>query len=565
MFYAPIVLLLVLFCMMSFSEALHASHLIERMPLRSDWKSVSEAHEREELEVVFALKHDTALLEKRLMDVSTPGSKDFHKFLSRDELREMVEDEEATTAVVEFLKRHGASVTQLSGFGEYITAKAPVSVWSGLFDTEFYRFENPLSGYPLIRAKKYSLPTELATLVSGVHNVVSFPPPFAEKRPIHAIVGAPSGTVTPSVINQVYNINSNTGNEQATQSLFESLGQTYSPEDLTTFQDQYNLPEDPVDEVIGGHDDDATCSENANDCAEANLDVQYLMAVSQLSPTTYWYVDNPVDPFLAWILAVADTENPPLVHSISYGGVEKAMSSSQADSFNVEAMKLGLQGVSIFVSSGDDGAPGNQARYMSRKCSYSPSFPATSPYVTAVGATQGPESNSDEIACQSNEGGVITTGGGFSTLFEQPSYQSSAVSGYFSGLSTSEQPVDGYEVNNRGYPDVSMLGYNYEVVIAGKTYAVSGTSASAPVFAGVASLINAARLESGKSALGFLNPALYSSDLASSYNDITEGHNKCTAGRVCCDEGFYASSGWDPVTGLGSVDYSKFYDALYNM
>lgn len=563
MFYAPIVLLLVLFCFMSFTEALQSFHLIEKMPLRSDWKTVATAHELEEIEVVFALKHDTALLEKRLMDVSTPGSKHFHQFLSRDELREMIEDEDATNSVVEYLKKHGASITNLSGFGEYITAKAPVSVWSELFHTSFFKFENPLSSYPLIRAKRYSLPTELATLVSGVHNVVSFPPPFAEKLPIHKFNEAPSGTVTPSVINQVYNINSNTGNAQATQSLFESLDQTYSPSDLTVFQDQYNLPEDPVDDVIGGHEDDATCSDNPNDCAEANLDVQYLMAVSQLSPTTYWYVDNPVDPFLAWILAVADTENPPLVHSISYGGVEKAMSASQADSFNVEAMKLGLQGVSIFVSSGDDGAPGNQARYLSRKCSYSPSFPATSPYVTAVGATQGPESGSDEIACQSNEGGVITTGGGFSTLFEQPSYQSSAVSGYFANLS--EQPVDGYDASNRGYPDVSMLGYNYEVVIAGNTYAVSGTSASAPVFAGVISLINAARLDAGKSALGFLNPTLYSSELTSSYNDVTEGHNKCTAGRVCCDEGFEATQGWDPLTGFGSVDYSKFSDALYNM
>jgi tripeptidyl-peptidase-1 len=484
--------------------------------------------------------------------------------LSRDELKDLVEDVDATNSVVKYLKEQGASVTKLSRFGEYITAKAPVSVWSDVLKTSFLTYENEHADYTLTRAKKYSLPTELAVLVSGVHNVVSFPPQFVEKNPLQKVYKS-SGTVTPSVINSVYNINSNTGNSQATQSLFESLGQNYSPSDLTIFQDQYNLPEDPIDDVIGGHDDDATCSDDPNSCAEANLDVQYLMAVSQLSPTTYWYVDNQIDPFLAWILAVADTENPPLVHSISYGGVEKAMSETQANSFNVEAMKLGLQGVSIFVSSGDDGAPGNQARYLSRKCSYSPSFPATSPYVTAVGATQGPESDSDEIACQSNEGGVITTGGGFSVLFEQPSYQSSAVSGYFSSLSTEEQPVAGYEASNRGYPDVSMLGYNYEVVIAGKTYAVSGTSASAPVFAGVVSLVNAARLDAGKSALGFLNPSLYSSSLSGVYNDITEGHNKCTAGRVCCDEGFSASQGWDPVTGFGSVDYGKFYDALYNM
>ena len=186
--------------------------------------------------------------------------------------------------------------------------------------------------------------------------------------------------------------------------------------------------------------------------------------------------------------------------------------------------------------------------------------------MTAVGATQGPESGDTEIACQSNEGGVITTGGGFSTIFSQPSYQSSAVSGYFDSLSKSEEPVSGYDAGNRGYPDVSMAGYNYEVVIGGSTFSLSGTSASSPVFAGVVSLVNAARLEAGKSALGFVNPALYSSGVSGGvYNDVTDGNNMCTAGRVCCDEGFYCSSGWDPLTGFGSVDYSKFYDTFLDL
>jgi len=58
-----------------------------------------------------------------------------------------------------------------------------------------------------------------------------------------------------------------------------------------------------------------------------------------------------------------------------------------------------------------------------------------------------------------------------------------------------------------------------------------------------------------------LNPSLYSSDFAGIFNDITSGNNRCCAQsfrQVCCDEGFYTAKGWDPVTGLGTVDFEKF-------
>ena len=92
-------------------------------------------------------------------------------------------------------------------------------------------------------------------------------------------------------------------------------------------------------------------------------------------------------------------------------------------------------------------------------------------------------------------GGTITSGGGFSTYYPQPMWQSNVVSSYFkSVLSTSKAPVPGYNSAGRGYPDISAQGTNYVVFIGGAPYLVSGTSASAPVVAGMLSLINAARL-----------------------------------------------------------------------
>ena len=99
---------------------------------------------------------------------------------------------------------------------------------------------------------------------------------------------------------------------------------------------------------------------------------------------------------------------------------------------------------------------------------------------------------------------------------------------------------------------MSLLGAAYWTVSGNAQVTLYGTSASAPVFGGMVSLVNAARKAAGKSSLGWINPALYA--FASKFvNDITSGNNKCKVGPTCCAQGFYASTGWDPVTGLGSV------------
>jgi len=331
------------------------------------------------------------------------------------------------------------------------------------------------------------------------------------------------------------------------------------------------LPSDAVDQIIGGNDPTA-CTKNPNNCAEANLDVQYIMAVAQLAPTTFWNEASSIgDIFYKWIQEVAADPHGVLVHSISYGSIEDSMSETTTlNRFNQEVASLGAQGITVVVSSGDDGVANFGARSDKTQCGFHPSYPATSPYVVAVGATQGPESGKPETACQSDTGGIITTGGGFSTVFAQPSYQSTEVA-KFQSNSTACPPKTMFASNGRGYPDVSMAGYNYEVIVASTTYGVSGTSASAPVFAGVLTLVNNARLKKGKTSVGFVNPSIYSVSRSnpSVFHDVTVGNNKCCAksgvSPVCCTYGFYCTPGWDPVTGLGSVNVGRFVDALANL
>ena len=294
------------------------------------------------------------------------------------------------------------------------------------------------------------------------------------------------------------------------------------------------------------------------------------MAVAQNATTWFWSMDqNLQDPFLSWVMALSNTRNPPLVHSLSYGSIVTESQKNDMLRFNTEICQLGLRGLTVVVASGDDGVANFEARNNASACGFHPSFPTTSPYVTGVGATQGPEFGKPEVACSSQTGGLITTGGGFSIFFAQPSYQSSVVNNYLQN-GPNVPPTNMFSSGGRGYPDVAMLGHNYQVVINGQTYTVSGTSAAAPVFAGFVTLVNNARLNAGKSPVGFLNPALYQlgtgNQASSIFNDITSGENNCCAGQpgqnTCCQYGFTATTGWDPLTGFGSVNYVPFLKAM---
>eukprot|EP01042_Synura_sphagnicola_P036587 gene36587-biopygen10786 len=283
-------------------------------------------------------------------------------------------------------------------------------------------------------------------------------------------------------------------------------------------------------------------------CIESNLDLQYIMSVAQNTPTSIVYDNSSSDYFVTWITKLANAFSHPDVYSMSYGVEESYLAgTTTAQSFNMEILKVCAMGVTVLVGSGDDGAPGYpSSSSTTSSCTYDPLFPATSPYVTAVGATMGVESGSTEVACQKDLGAIVTTGGGFSTLFPSFSQQRAVIKKYFQTVST--QPYTGYSTTGRGYPDISLAGHKYVSVSGGKTVILDGTSTSTPTVAGMITLINAARRAAGLSTVGWLNPALYTSG-GSFANDVTSGNNKCTS-SACCLQGYYTAPGWDPVTGF---------------
>jgi subtilase family serine protease len=199
-------------------------------------------------------------------------------------------------------------------------------------------------------------------------------------------------------------------------------------------------------------------------------------------------------------------------------------------------------------------------------------FPTVSPFVTSVGATMFKSNDGktvhSEHAASIADGAIITTGGGFSAVADQPSWQKNAVENWVKNAPEDVKPPSYmYDATKRGYPDVSLNGHNYQVAYTDsdsgeiKIGGVDGTSASTPAFAGMISLVNGHLLASGKTSLGFLNPFLYQMSAASTtttpyYTDITYGDNKCTR-NFCMEYGYNATAGWDPVAGLGSPKYTN--------
>lgn len=194
------------------------------------------------------------------------------------------------------------------------------------------------------------------------------------------------------------NMTTNIGNSLGSQSVYESISQNYSPSDLTGFQTNFLLPVQGVAKDIGGYNSSFVCTTQSSSCEEANLDVQYLMSQSQVTPTTYYY-DSSSQFMLAWATALNSMTNPPLVNSVSYGTYENTVPKSYAMATETQFQYLALRGVTIVVSSGDDGVAGSNAQSSASSCGYYPQWPASSPHVTTVGATQGPESNQPEKVC----------------------------------------------------------------------------------------------------------------------------------------------------------------------
>ncbi|EEA24982.1 hypothetical protein TMatcc_008087 [Talaromyces marneffei ATCC 18224] len=295
------------------------------------------------------------------------------------------------------------------------------------------------------------------------------------------------------------------------------------------------------------------------------------------------------------------TYNLTRVVSISYGEAEVYFPKAYLERQCNEILKLGLQGHTILVASGDYGVasfPGSNNDEFGCLSSdtqngtiYNPDYPSGCPYITVVGATRLYPSDTvydAESAMQVNLTAFniatgagpteppydfFATGGGFSNFFEPAFFQAEAVAEYLR-KDLPYQKLPYYEVNDaasnigenggvynrkgRGYPDVSANGAFLLTFVNQTQGTFFGTSLASPLFGAVVTLLNEERTAVGKGPIGFINPALYANP--SILNDITNGSNP-----NCGSGGFQASEGWDPVTGLGTPNYPRMLEYFLSL
>ncbi|KAK0113865.1 hypothetical protein ONS95_014107 [Cadophora gregata] len=264
---------------------------------------------------------------------------------------------------------------------------------------------------------------------------------------------------------------------------------------------------------------------------------------------------------------------PAKVISASYSEAEADLPAPYVRRQCNEFMKLGLQGVSIILASGDFGVASVPGDGSASGCLgpkqqvFNPQYPSGCPYVTSVGATQLAPHGSvhdPEVVMQDDLGGNVpdfSSAGGFSNYFPRPTYQDGHVQTYFhrahltypyySELNVNVNKTAGiYNRIGRAFPDVSANGARFPSYLNGKLRYYYGASLSAPLFAAVLTLLNQERATAGKGSIGFINPVLYRH--ADVLNDVVDGTN-----LGCGTQGFHAVKGWDPATGLGTPNYPK--------
>ncbi|KAL7948753.1 peptidase S8/S53 domain-containing protein [Trichoderma barbatum] len=450
---------------------------------------------------------------------------------------------------------------------------------------------------PVLRTTKYTVPDSVAGAISFIHPLAN----FMSVRHQPTVMSAPSmpaskaaaaadntafcsGTVTPSCLDQLYNLTSYKPVDNNSPVIFGVAGfleENANLQDLKQF-----LSTDAPDvaqtgrtitvELVNGGVNSQVLEESGH---EAALDVDYAVSLGFPANVTYYATggrgvklddngqpilgeedDNePYLDFLKYLLDKPDHQVPHVL-SLSYSDDELSVPRDYAKRVCTQLGLLTSRGTSIIFSSGDGGARGGRdSNCITNDGTKRPvtmaTFPPTCPWVTSIGAVTN--------LAEPPKGASFSTGG-FSQYFARPHWQDKAVKGY---IQTLNGHLDGlYNPSMRAIPDISAVGTAFSVMAGGIPRFLQGTSASAPVIASMIALINDARLRAGKKSLGYLNQHLYSSKVTAVLQDITVGKSLSCVINDTVPGGWPAAAGWDAITGLGvPKEFDKFMEVLYHV
>lgn len=435
-----------------------------------------------------------------------------------------------------FAADYGLSVVQAHAARRTMIVSGSVAQFEKAFGVRLKNFEHPGGSYRG-RTGSIELPAHLEGVIDavlGLDNRAQARPhfrilkaPSAKRKRVRRRLGTRSATThTPTEVAALYGFPAATGKGQCI-ALIE-LGGGFRPDDLSTYFSGLGVSVPNVTAVSVDHGQNAPTGSPDGPDGEVMLDIEVAGAVAPAADIAVYFAPNTDAGFLnAVTTAIHDTTCRPTIISISWGSAESTWTPQAMTAMDEAFQTAAALGITVCVASGDsgssDGVPSGDHV----------DFPASSPFALGCGGTR----------LQSGNRGILTetvwhdgvrggaSGGGVSTYFALPSWQQ--------GLSASTRAGRVIALKKRGVPDVAGNAdpeTGYSVRIDGTDTVIGGTSAVAPLWAGLTARLN----QLASTALGYINAWLYQKPGA--LRDITSGNNG----------DFDAAVGWDACTGLGT-------------
>jgi subtilase family serine protease len=542
-----------------------------------------------------------------------PQSPEYHQWLSPEQFGARFGMAQSDLDQVQtWLQQQGFSIDSVARGRTMIRFSGTAGQVEQAFQTQMHYFKsNGETHYA--PSTLLSVPSAIAPTVAAVRNLSDFRP-----RPMHisthrAFTSSQSGDVffAPGDIAVTYDIGPlYTAGVNGTGQSIAIVGQSaVLASDIEAFESAASLPmKDPVLVLVPGSGSATVVS--GGDEGESDLDIEWSGAIAQGATIDFVFTGNSTNFSAFDSIAYAIDEKIAPIISISYGACETAL---QGFSLETQLAQAAAQGQTVLAASGDQGSTacsGDTTNNLTttQQFALAVNYPASSPYVTGVGGTE--ISAADDVSTNSTywvaqstndvvtsaktyipeiawnddstQYGLGASGGGTSALFARPSWQtgvtgipsgtqrlvpdvalyaSAGFPGYLfcssdqSDWNTSTPPFQTASCNS-GFRD----GATGDLTIAG------GTSFATPIFAGMIALIN--QKQDYTAGQGLANKELYTLAAGANYStlfhDVTSGNNNCTAGSTYCGStttGFSAGTGYDEVTGLGSVDLANLAGA----
>jgi len=593
---------LVLLALLAFSAS--ASVLYARNQPRAGWtKGFPSVGSKMHTFHVAMKQQNLDVLDRIFFEVSDPEHDNYQEFLTTAEIHALTAPSETTVnAITSWLTSAGIPSSHISLVGDNMKVTTSISNIERVFSVKFFECSHPEHKTARnIAFGKVTVPDSVRAHMDFVTGLSNFPnkhAKFAYSHRNQQKVGQDikeNDAVLPQTLQNMYNVPGNLqpGSSKVTSGVIEFDGESFSNDDLYIYSTETGVPINNVSaSQIYGPNDPTSPGD------ESSLDIQVMAGINPTAQNWFW-LESGDNWLYSWTLDFLNATTYPQLVSISYGwyewdqceegigGDECTMYNLTDATFvtrvNTQFQKIGTRGTSIFVASGDSGC---HTRY-DPTCSLPyllADFPSSSTYVTSVGATEvsftGINYNfqakapactdatlnyscvwtGTETAVDINRA-YFSSGGGFSNISQPGDFQAKAISGYLSS-GVALPPASYFDANGRGYPDIAANGHNGLFVEFGQVGLIGGTSQSSPFATGIFGLLLDDYLTKTGQPFGWLNPLIYKMWEAqpNTFTDITVGDNKCPEGNTSpCPQcqGFIATAGWDPVTGLGTPNYAN--------